>query len=106
MDLVDTKRAGPLADLWVQCPGRFPFYSAFVEGYLFNGYYAAVKHNEKIDRNAQADYEQLAYLTWADVVVSDDEGFFRSAFDAIWRPRGKRLESSRSFVELTNRLRK
>jgi hypothetical protein len=104
MDVVDTRRAGALADQWEHCPTRFPFYSAFVEGFLYHGYYAAVEHNKRLDRNAQADYEQLAYLTWADLVVSDDEGFFRDAFEAIWRPRSKRLESSASFAELMQRL--
>jgi len=104
MDLVDPRRAGALADQWAQRPTRFPFYSAFVEGLLYQYYYAAVKHNQRIDRNAQADYEQLAYLTWADLIVSDDEGFLLEAFDAIWRPRGKRRESSQSFAELVRRL--
>ena len=104
MDLVDSRRAGALADQWECRPTRFPFYTAFVEGFLFHGYHAAVAHNERIDRNAQADYEQLAYLTWADLVVSNDEGFFRAAFEAIWRPRGKRLESAESFANLADRL--
>ncbi|MCI0424199.1 MAG: hypothetical protein L0312_34160 [Acidobacteria bacterium] len=104
MDLVDARRSGPLADQWVQCPKRFPFYSAFVEGFLYNGYYAIVEHNEPLDRNARTDYEQLAYLTWADLVVSDDQRFFRNAFQAIWKPRGKRLETSEGLVSLTQRL--
>lgn len=104
MDLVDTRRAAPLADQWAQNPDRFPFYSAFVEGYLYAFYYAAVEHNYKIDRNAQLDYELLAYLTWADLVVSDDHKFFRHAFEAIWEARGKRIETSESFVVLTERL--
>jgi hypothetical protein len=104
MGLVDSRRAEALAAQWERAPTRCPFYSAFVEGFLFHGYHAAVEHNQRIDRNAQADYEQLAYLTWADLVVSNDEGFFRAAFDAIWRPRGKRLESAESFAMLVERL--
>ena len=104
MDRVDTRRAAPLADQWALCPNRFPFYSAFVEGSLYAGYYALVEHNRPIDPNAQTDYELLAYLTWADLVVSDDQKFFRNAFEAIWEPRGKRLETSESFVVLTQQL--
>jgi len=104
MDLVDARRAGALADQWERAPTRFPFYSGFVEGFLYHGFHAAVEHNQPIDRNAQADYEQLAYLTWADIVVSDDEGFFRGAFETIWQPRGKRLESAESFAKLVERL--
>jgi hypothetical protein len=104
MDLVNKQRAGELADQWVRNPGRYPFYSAFVEGFLYAGYYAAAEHNEPLDRNAQVDYELLAYLTWADLVVSNDEGFFRRAFETMWKPRGKRLESAESFSDLTRRL--
>ncbi len=42
MDLVDSRRAAALADQWERAPTRFPFYTAFVEGFLFHGYHAAV----------------------------------------------------------------
>lgn len=54
--------------------------------------------------NAQADYEQLAYLNWADVFVSNDEGFLASAFADLWRPRNKRLLTCQEFVGLVERL--
>jgi hypothetical protein len=85
-------------------PARFPFYTAFVEGLLYSLWYAAVEHGKPIDDNAQADYEQLAYLTWADVFVSNDMKFQREAFNEIWRPRGKRFESAESFSQLMQRL--
>ena len=100
MRLVDAQRAGQLACQWARAPARFPYYSAFVEGAAYARYYAAVEHNERIDRNAQSDHEQLAYLLWADVVVSNDERFFSSVFETLWRPRGKRLESAQSFAAL------
>ena len=100
MSLVDPRRGDFLACQWAMCPTRFPYYSAFVEGVLYSIYYAGFEHNQTIDRNAQADFEQLAYLLWADVVVSNDERFFRSAFEALWKPRGKRLESAQSFAAL------
>jgi hypothetical protein len=71
---------------------------------LYSGYYAAIEHNRPIDRNAQADFEQLAYLIWADIVVSNDEGFYRSAFQTLWAPRGKRMESAQSFAALLQAL--
>ena len=104
MDLVSARRSAILADQWAGCPERFPFYSAFVEGVVYAGYHATVRHNEPIDENTQPDYEQLAYLTWADIVVSNDRRFFRQAFDAIWKRHGKRLETSESFAALVNRL--
>ena len=104
MDLVCTRRAAALADQWAQCPVRFPFYTAFVEGFLYAGYHSMVEVNDRIDVNAQADFEQLAYLTRADIVVSNDQRFFRKAFEAIWKPGGKRLETSDSFAVLVDRL--
>ena len=104
MDRVSARRTAALADQWARQPQRFPFYSAFVEGVVYTGYHATVRHNEPIDENTQPDYEQLAYLTWADIVVSNDRRFFRQAFEAIWGPRGKRLETSESFAALVDRL--
>jgi hypothetical protein len=100
MGVVDEKRAGALACQWAQNPERYPYYTAFIEGALYSGYFAMIEQNLALDRNAQADYEQLAYLLWADVVVSNDEKFFRSAFQTIWAPRGKRMESAESFAAL------
>jgi len=77
MDLVDPARAGVLADQWSAAHARCPFYSAFVAGFHYNGYYAMLEQSEPLDRNAQADYEQLCYLQWADVIVSNDFNFFR-----------------------------
>ena len=104
MNLVHTRRTKSLAEQWARCPERFPYYSAFVEGLLYSGYYAAVRHNDPIDENAQADYEQLAYLTWADIVVSNDERFFARVHEEIWKPRGKRLMTAESFANFVNRL--
>lgn len=104
MNLVHTRRTKSLAEQWARCPERFPYYSAFIEGLLYSGYYAAVRHNDPIDENAQADYEQLAYLTWADIIVSNDRRFFLRAFEEVWKPRGKRLMTAERFAEFVNRL--
>jgi hypothetical protein len=104
MKLVDKRRHATLADQWEASPSSYPYFTAFVEGTVYWLHYAAVEHNKRLDDNAQADYEQLAYLTWADVIVSDDTRFMRDAFNEIWKPRGKRLETSESFVALLQRL--
>lgn len=100
MPLVDRDRAGRLSDVWARSPEGFPFYTAFVEGVLYTMYYAMSEPNLRIDRNSIADASQLAYLVWADVVVSNDNRFFRSAFKTLWEPHGKRMESTEGFVEL------
>jgi hypothetical protein len=100
MRVLGKERTAELANLWESNPADFPYYTAFVEGFVYSQYYAAMEHNGRLDGNEQADYEQLAHLIWADVVVSDDEAFFRRAFDVLWKPRGKRMESAQSFAEL------
>ena len=102
MEKVCARRAKWLADRWAQRQARYPFFTAFVEGFSYMQYHAALRPHRKMDKNAQADYEQLAFLTWADIVVSEDKKFFRDAFDAIWKPRGKRLETAESFAVLAN----
>ena len=107
----------PVASLWIWSISSAPAYwqisgpgiqdgirSIWPLLFLYAGYYAAAEHNEPLDRNAQVDYELLAYLTWADLVVSNDEGFFRRAFETMWKPRGKRLESAESFADLARRI--
>ena len=86
------------ADVWVMNPDNYPLYSLFIEGIMFSVFYAATRHNDPIDINAQADVEQLCYLFWSDVVVSNDEAFFKTAFDELWKPRGKRLMNCEEFV--------
>lgn len=104
MSIVDGITSKELGDRWARNPGRFPFYSAFIEGSLYSAYYAMIENNLPLDRNAQADYEQLAYLLWADVIVSNDQKFFRSAFQTLWAPLGKRMESAQSFAQLVREL--
>lgn len=104
MGVVDSGRAEEVGELWARNPDRFRFYSAFIEGALYSAYYAMVENNLPLDRNTQADYEQLAYLLWADVIVSNDQKFFRSAFQTLWAPRGKRMESAETFAQLCDNL--
>ena len=104
MYLVGARRTAPIADQWARWPQRFPFYSAYIEGIVYTIYHATCRPNEGIDRNAQIDFELLAYLTWADIVVSNDERFFAQVFKAIWKPRGKRLMTAESFANFVNRL--
>lgn len=100
MSLVKGRPPDYLAYRWARDPAIYPYYSAFIEGMVYSWYLASAKHNSPVDKNDQADYEQLAYLLWADVFVSNDANFLRSAFKEIWAPRGKRLETAESFVAL------
>lgn len=104
MPVVSKTHASKLASMWFRNQHRYPFYSAFVDGLQYSLFRAAAEHEKPIDRNAQADYEQLAYLTWADMIVTNETNFMRDAFDVIWRPSGKRIETAQSFAALVTRL--
>ena len=69
---------------------------------VYTLYHAICRPNDGIDTNAQIDFELLAYLAWADIVVSNDERFFAQVVEAIWKPRGKRMETAESFAALAN----
>jgi hypothetical protein len=83
---------------------HYPFFAAFVDGIVFSGYFAACRPDEKIDRNAQADFEQLCYLQWADVFVSNDTKFLSAAFEALWKPKGRRLLTTDALLDVVARL--
>jgi hypothetical protein len=102
MKRVHGSRQSELGDMWAQAPWRYPFYSAFVQGFMYALYNAGERHNDKIDRNAQADYEQLAFLTRADAIVSDDLSFMRHSFDTLWAQDGKRFFTARQFADFTS----
>ena len=101
MRQVHKTRSAELGDVWARDPHRYPFYSAFVEGFMYALFHAGEVHNVKLDRNSQADYEQLAFLTRADIIVSDERNFMKHAFDALWAHRGKRFLTAQQFAEFT-----
>lgn len=80
-------------DRWCANKSLYPYFTSFVEGLLYAGYYAAVKHNSRIDDNSQADIDLLTFLNYADIVISCDTRFFTAAFHALWKPKGRTLLS-------------
>jgi hypothetical protein len=66
---------------------------------LYMTYYAMTKPNAPIDLNAQADLNVMAHLIQGDVLVSNEKGFLRTAFDDLWKPRGKVLMTGPAFLE-------
>jgi len=101
---IPSKNTLALQNQWSRNKKRYPFVTGFVEGFAYAGYYAAIKQNSPLDRNAQADYEQMTYLRAADILVSADTRFLSEAFDALWKPRGKVLMSPDHFIEFISRL--
>ncbi|MBB4224900.1 hypothetical protein [Variovorax guangxiensis] len=100
------KCSNPLevANRWSRSKRNFPYFTTFVENMLYIGYCAMTRPNDKIDLNAQADLDLMTHLLRAEVLVSNETGFLRKAFDDIWRPRGKAIFTSQEFVSLIAKL--
>jgi len=87
-----------VASRWSRAPRAYPFYTQFVKNIVFMFVYAMVERNQRIDNNAQPDLDILTHLLHADVIVSNETGFLRSAFETLWRPRGKVLMTLDQFL--------
>ncbi len=98
---VDT---GSVADRWSRNKSYYPYFTEFVYDILYMAYYAMTKPNAPIDTNAQADLNVMAHLLHADVLVSNEQGFLRTAFEELWKPRGKVLMTSPAFLEYLGKL--
>ena len=55
-------------------------------------------HQTKVHKNDGADAEQLAFLTWADIMVSDDTRFMKEGFNLIWGNSQKKLKTLSEFL--------
>ena len=97
--LIEAKDLGTVADRWSRNKASYPYFSEFVRDMLYMSFYAATKPNAPLDLNAQADLNVMAHLLIADVLVSNEKGFLRTAFDDLWKPRGKVLFTAPEFVE-------
>lgn len=98
--LLDCKNPLGVANRWSRDKSSYPFFTTFVRNMLYIGHRAATNPNAKIDLNAQADLDLMTHLLRAEVIVSNETGFLRDAFNDLWRPHGKVLFSSEEFAKL------
>lgn len=102
--LIKARDPGAIADRWVRQKSDYPYFTEFVRDMLYMAYYAMTKPSAPIDLNAQADLNVMAHLLQADVLVSNEKGFLRTAFEDLWRPRGKVLMTGPVFLEYLSHL--
>jgi len=55
-------------------------------------------HQLKVDINDKSDAEQLAFMEWGDIFVSDDTRFMKSAFDLLYGQAEKQFMNSKEFI--------
>jgi hypothetical protein len=93
-----------IANQWTRNTDSYPFFTQFVNNAIFQELLFITDHSVQVDANAQADLDILTCLIQADVVVTNESGFMRTAFEKIWRPRGKVMFTSDQFTEFLRRL--
>ena len=74
------------------------FTEQFLRAMLASIFLPAANHQLKVDRNDQKDAEQLAFLIWADIMVSDDNQFMKKAFELLYSKTEKKFMSLTDFV--------
>jgi hypothetical protein len=96
---INTRSPGELANRWSRNKNFYPYFTEFVYNMLYMGFYAMTKPNAVLDLNAQADLNVMVHLLQGDVLVSNEQGFLRTAFDELWKARGKVLMTGPQFLE-------
>jgi len=101
--LVQCHNPVEVAERWARAPDSYPFFTTFVKNMLYIAYHAATMPNS-IDLNAQADMDVMTHLLHADVLVSNEKRFMRTAFNDLWRPKRKVIFTSAEFANYLRKL--
>ena len=101
--LVKCRDPGEVANRWSRDRDAYPYFTTFVTNMIYMAYYSATRPNDGIDLNAQADLDLMTHLLHADVLVSNEKGFLKTAFEDLWRPKGRVIFTSEEFVDFINK---
>ncbi len=96
--LIQAKNPAAAAERWSQGKAQYPFFTSFVVNMMYMARHAMTRANEAIDLNAQADLDLMTHLLNADILVSNETGFLRTAFEDLWKPRRKVMFTSPQFA--------
>ncbi len=96
--ITNMSRPGPILDQWCRNPSSYPYATTFVRDMLYAGYYAMTYPNAPLDLNAQADLNLLSYMNHSQILVTNERGFLRTAFQDLWAAKRKRVMSCSEFI--------
>jgi len=89
---------------WKTDPEKFPFTNYFIRCILSTLFVPMADHQLAVDANDKSDAQQLTFLLWTDVLVSDDQRFMTKAFDILNRGGKKELWShSELLIKVSSR---
>jgi hypothetical protein len=86
-------------ETWRNKRSSCPFTEQLLKAGLATVFLAAADHQLKLDINDIPDSDQLAFLVWADIMVSDDTRFMKRAFELLYSNSPKRLMTLSQFLE-------
>jgi hypothetical protein len=86
-------------DTWRKHRAQCRFTELFLRAWLSTVFLPLSNHTLRVDLNDSTDAEQLAYMTWADTMISDDTRFMKAAFDLLFQGTGKKILTLREFLE-------
>jgi len=102
--LIKCKDPHAIVGRWSRAKAQYPYFTTFVINMLYIAHHAMTRMNDGIDLNAQADLDLMTHLLHADALVSNETGFLRTAFEDLWRPRGKVIFTSQHFADFIVKL--
>jgi hypothetical protein len=86
-------------DTWRKKRTSCRFTEQLLKASLATIFLAAADHQLKLGLNDISDSDQLAFLLWADIMVSDDRRYMKKAFHLLYSDSPKRLMTSVQFLE-------
>lgn len=90
--------------VWRQHRDELKFTELYLKSWFVPIFLSTNNHQVKIDKNDKSDAEQLAFLEWADVFVSDDKGLPPTAFSLMFPNKTKLFMDSDTFIQYLDKL--
>lgn len=104
MALIKAHNPREVASRWARAKHLYPFFTMFVINMVYMARYSILQANQPLDLNAQADLDLMTHLLHADILVSNEQGFLKHAFDDLWKPKHRILMTSEAFVRFLDKL--
>lgn len=101
---IPARNIGAVIDRWSRNPSFYPYFTTFIRDILYKEFHAMTKPSDRIDLNAQADLNLMSHLLNAEILVSNECGFIKTAFMDLWKDKGKVLMTGPEFLEYIERL--
>ena len=89
---------------WRLARSYCPFTEQYLRCWLATMFLPVTQRRMKVGENDLSDATQLAYLTWADTMVSDDKHFMKKGFELLFGRSGKKFLTQLEFLEYMNQL--